>query len=220
VPDHQEDPLAMLVEFLFESIFQLVTLVGIAIAIAAIFYFLSKDNSRGVIWSSAALACAVVVMLAIIADRHFVRGAVNRTSSESATAPAVDSNLAPDNLAVEEFRARLSIQQSVMTDDILPGRKPSVIFTITNTGKTAAEKITTVFAASITPVLPRWEASEFDAALVGQGEQTPERDEFLQYHDRAEYLQKHHRAIPSSVGLRKRVVLSRKESSVHAAWKC
>jgi hypothetical protein len=164
---------------LFESVFQVVTWVGIAVAIAAIFYFLSKDNLRGAIWSSAALACAVAVMLAIIADRYFVHRAINRTSSSGpAPAPALDPNLARDNLAVEEFRARLSIQQSVMTDDILPGKKPSVTFTITNTGKTAAEKITTAFVANVTPVLPRWEPNELDAALVGRGERAPERDEF------------------------------------------
>jgi hypothetical protein len=76
-------------EFLFESVFQVVTWVFIAIAIGALFYYKSNKDTRGFIWSTVALVCFVAVMVGIIADRHFIPR-VSGASSSTSDDPAAD----------------------------------------------------------------------------------------------------------------------------------
>jgi hypothetical protein len=57
--------------FLFDSTYQVVTWVWIGLSIAAYFYYLSKDSSRGVLWSGISLAFAALVMIILVASQHF-----------------------------------------------------------------------------------------------------------------------------------------------------
>jgi hypothetical protein len=56
--------------FLFDSAYQVVTWVLIALAIAALFLFLSKGNHKGILWSVIALLVCVEVMVGLIAERY------------------------------------------------------------------------------------------------------------------------------------------------------
>jgi flagellar basal body-associated protein FliL len=79
--------MTIIVPFIVESIFQLVTWVIIAAAIGGIYYFAGKENWRGVLWSCCVLICSVVVMLCIVAQNHFSKFAVQPEQS-SAPPPA------------------------------------------------------------------------------------------------------------------------------------
>ncbi len=62
-----------LTRFLFDSAYQVVTWVWIAVSISAFFYYASKDSSHGMRWSAASLVLSVIVMIALIASQHFVK---------------------------------------------------------------------------------------------------------------------------------------------------
>lgn len=67
----RENNLEGVMSFLFESAYQIVTWVLIALAVGFILLFFSKENWRGVLWSSCALFCFVAIMLCLLAQRHF-----------------------------------------------------------------------------------------------------------------------------------------------------
>jgi hypothetical protein len=56
--------------FLFDSAYQILTWVFIALSIGAIFFFLSKQDYRGVLWSVVALLICILIMLGLLADRY------------------------------------------------------------------------------------------------------------------------------------------------------
>src|SRR6266478_9881768 len=62
-----------LTRFLFDSAYQVVTWVWIAVSISAFFHYDSKDSSHGMRWSAASLVLSVIVMIALIASQHFVK---------------------------------------------------------------------------------------------------------------------------------------------------
>ena len=57
--------------FLYESVFQIVTWVFIALSVGFLILFISQHNWKGVLFSAAALLCSTIIMLALIAQRHF-----------------------------------------------------------------------------------------------------------------------------------------------------
>jgi len=61
-------------DFLFDSAYQVVTWVLIALSIGGFFYFLGKSNGRGALWSAIALFIFIAIMIGIVADRFFFRG--------------------------------------------------------------------------------------------------------------------------------------------------
>src|ERR1700736_4090127 len=69
--------------FLFDSAYQIVTWVCIAGSFLAMSYFLSKDNMRGAYWSGVVLLIFVVLMLALLGDRHFFQGKAESTPKNS-----------------------------------------------------------------------------------------------------------------------------------------
>lgn len=111
-------------EFLFDSFYQVVTWVCIGLAVGGLWYFASKDNGRGVLWSVCALFCSIVIMISIIADKYFFRAIV----------PPIGS---PQNASVE--RPELSIDR--VLPRLAPGKPVSVTMQITNRGKAAALNI-------------------------------------------------------------------------------
>src|SRR5438093_229339 len=60
-------------DFLFDSSYQVVTWVLIALCIGAIFYYAGKDNGRGILWSGIGLLFSIILMIGIIADRRFFK---------------------------------------------------------------------------------------------------------------------------------------------------
>jgi hypothetical protein len=56
--------------FVFDSAYQVVTWVLIAVAIAALFLCVSKGNHKGILWSAVALLICVEIMVALIAERY------------------------------------------------------------------------------------------------------------------------------------------------------
>jgi hypothetical protein len=111
-------------DLLFDSVYQIVTWVVIAGAIGGIYHFLSKDNWRGVLWSSIGLACAVAIMIGLIADRYFFRSATKETKQER---PYVVFR----ELALQPLNA---------------GNYPTIQYLIENTSK--SEEVTVRFARS------------------------------------------------------------------------
>src|SRR5438270_8094110 len=55
---------------LFDSAYQVVTWVFIALSISAGFFFLGKQNYRGVVWSVVALLICTVIMLGLLYERY------------------------------------------------------------------------------------------------------------------------------------------------------
>jgi hypothetical protein len=64
--------------FLFDSAYQLITWVCIALSIGSIFYFLGKGYWRGALWAFVILLVSIVVMLGLLADRYIVEGYTRR----------------------------------------------------------------------------------------------------------------------------------------------
>jgi len=60
--------------FLFDSAYQIVTWVLIALSISAVFFFLGRQDYGGVVWSSVALVICVVIMLWLLYDRYITEG--------------------------------------------------------------------------------------------------------------------------------------------------
>src|SRR5262245_397708 len=63
--------LSRLPDFLFDSAYQIVTWVCIGGCLAFFFYSLSRDSMRGAYWSGSFLIVFIVLMLALVGDRHF-----------------------------------------------------------------------------------------------------------------------------------------------------
>jgi hypothetical protein len=101
--------------FLFESLYQVITWVFIALAVGSIFYFLSKGNTRGVLWSSVGLVCFVAVMIGIVGDHYFFRSEVQTT------APAKE-------------RAYVFIEGTSLAKPLSAGEKPILMIYLTNSG--------------------------------------------------------------------------------------
>jgi hypothetical protein len=63
-----------IMRFLFESVYQVVTWVWIAVSISAFFFFASSKSKNGMIDSAVSLFVAILVMLMLIAKKHFWDG--------------------------------------------------------------------------------------------------------------------------------------------------
>jgi hypothetical protein len=69
-------------QFLFESIYQIVTWVGIGLAIMGLGLSIGQHYWKGILWSGCALVCLSIVMLCLLAQRHlsiFQPAAANHT---------------------------------------------------------------------------------------------------------------------------------------------
>jgi hypothetical protein len=66
-------PRRKIINFLFDSVYQVVTWVWIAVSISAFFYYASKQTGggRGMVWSAVSLFCSILVMVSLIAKQHF-----------------------------------------------------------------------------------------------------------------------------------------------------
>ena len=73
--------------FLFVSVYDVITWVGIAFFVGFALIYGFQHNWRGVMWSIALLLCCVIIMIAIRADQHFFQ------------------NVAPQKLSRAELRA-------------------------------------------------------------------------------------------------------------------
>lgn len=68
----------VLTAFLWESSFNIITWVCIAASLGFALLFYSKGEMRGFLWSLIALIICTVLMLGVIADRHFFQGPPKR----------------------------------------------------------------------------------------------------------------------------------------------
>ncbi len=64
--------------FLFDSVYQVVTWVWIAVSISAFFFFASNKSTRGMVASAISLLVAVITMLSLMAKKHFWDGPKQR----------------------------------------------------------------------------------------------------------------------------------------------
>jgi hypothetical protein len=111
-------------DFLFESIYQIVTWVFIALSIGSIFYFANQGNKKLVMWSVIGLICFTLIMIGIIADRQLFRTASPSQKSETA-----------------KDRPELSIEKAfVKTLEV--GKPETIIMEVQNRGKITAHNIT------------------------------------------------------------------------------
>jgi hypothetical protein len=168
-------------DFLFDSIYQVVTWVCIALAIGSIFYFASKSSNRGVMWSITALLCFVTIMIGIMADRHFFRGDVagKERSEESGTNPPnvrlpesviIDSSPTPTGtpsstvtpkplpstqpLSIAE-RPYVVVESALLTT-VAPNEPTSPMITIVNKGRTPAQHISLSLKIAAKPGFVYW----------------------------------------------------------------
>ncbi|MEY2520904.1 MAG: hypothetical protein QOF24_2663 [Verrucomicrobiota bacterium] len=109
-------------DFLFDSAYQIVTWVLIAISIGSFFYFLSKGSGRGMMWSGAGLICSITAMLALLADRYFFQSKAKITA---------------------ETRPHVFFKATALVKPLTPGIPPTVKFIIANSGQTEAKGATT-----------------------------------------------------------------------------
>lgn len=58
-------------EFVFESAYHVVTWIGIGLALMFLGIFVSQHNWRGALWAACALICLSIIMLCLLAQRHF-----------------------------------------------------------------------------------------------------------------------------------------------------
>jgi hypothetical protein len=79
---------------LFDSFYEIITWVFIALSISAFFYFLSKSQARGMVWSGVALVECVVIMVGLIADKY-VAEHILLDASEPLTGIEVGGTLDP-----------------------------------------------------------------------------------------------------------------------------
>jgi hypothetical protein len=77
--------MSVVANFLFDSAYQIVTWVFIALSIGGIWYFVSKGNYRGTLWSVITLACSVIVMIGIMADHYFFRSTDSPNKEQTAS---------------------------------------------------------------------------------------------------------------------------------------
>ncbi|SRR6266508_2701816 len=68
---HGESGAQRHMNFFWDSSYQIVTWVLIALAIGFLLLFVSKENWRGVLWSGVALLCFIVIMLGLLAQKHY-----------------------------------------------------------------------------------------------------------------------------------------------------
>lgn len=71
-----------IITFLFDSVYQVVTWVWIAVSISAFFFFASNKSKSGMIGSAVSLLVAIFVMLALMAKKHFLDGDAEKTRPE------------------------------------------------------------------------------------------------------------------------------------------
>ena len=100
-------------EFLFDSIYQIVTWVLIALSIGGIYHFSSRGNIRGVMWSIIALVVFVAIMIGIIGERYLPK-------PEDETPK------------VQRPSAYVTITDSKLERDITAGDYPTFYFTLNN----------------------------------------------------------------------------------------
>lgn len=125
-------------DFLFESVYQIVTWVVIGLSIAGIAVFYSQQRWRLVMWAVAIMLCAIVVMIGIIADRAFFHPKDSRKPETGGHA---------DRAASEPF---LIVWQTGLIDVTEKGKLPALLF-LTNSihGKTVCP----VAAASLVRII-------------------------------------------------------------------
>jgi hypothetical protein len=110
-----------LTAFLFDSIFQVVTWVGIAACLGAIFYFLSKDNMRGTYWGGAGLVILILLMIAMVGDRHFFQNS------------SAQPTISPTSARTKE-RPYVFIHENALTKPLTGGQPISIRTVYENTG--------------------------------------------------------------------------------------
>ena len=108
-----------MINFVFESLYQVVTWVFIGLTIGGIFYFLSKGNIRGVVWSSVGLICFVVIMIGIVADHYFFR-------SEAQTAVS------------SKERPYVFFEHAQLMKPLASGDRPAITMILANSGPVEA----------------------------------------------------------------------------------
>src|SRR5436305_941957 len=71
-----------IITFLFDSFYQVVTWVWIGVSISAFFFFASNKSKNGMIGSAVSLLAAILLMLALMAKKHFWDGEADRSLSQ------------------------------------------------------------------------------------------------------------------------------------------
>jgi hypothetical protein len=146
--------------FLIESLYQVITLVFIALAIGSIFYFLSKGNTRGVLWSSVGLVCFVTILIGIVGDHYFFRSDV----------PAV----IPNN---ERERPYVFIAGTYFLKPLAAGDRPVLRIVLKNSGPIEANGVLKNLSYSWTPdasmqSFPYYESTPVNFSLAPTAETT------------------------------------------------
>lgn len=67
-----------IITFLFDSVYQVVTWVWIGVSISAFFFFASNKSKNGMIGSAVSLLAAILLMLALMAKKHFWDGEADK----------------------------------------------------------------------------------------------------------------------------------------------
>lgn len=115
--------------FLFDSAYQVVTWVLIALSISAGFFFLSKQNYQGAVWSGVALLVCIVVMLGLLYDRYV-------TEWKAVNVPLQPSDRPWLNVEIVPGGPIKYLPQGDHISAFIP-----VTFRVTNTGRSPSSEI-------------------------------------------------------------------------------
>jgi hypothetical protein len=112
--------------FLFDSAYQVVTWVLIALSIGAIFFFLSQQNYRGAIWSGVALLVCIGIMLGLLAVRYVTEWKAANVPLPPTNRPWLNVEVAPGGpIVYRQQKAEIAIFIPVTYRVINRGHSPS-----------------------------------------------------------------------------------------------
>jgi hypothetical protein len=110
--------------FMFDSTYQIITWVLIALAVGSIFYYKSQGSNRGIIWSIVALIIFIALMVGMIADRYVSEDQDTETSP--ADRPWLSIEITPNGPITYQGTESATIPLS---------------YRITNTGRSPANNV-------------------------------------------------------------------------------
>lgn len=153
-----------IIPFIIESVFQLVTWVIIGLAIGGIWYYVGKDNWRGVLWSCCLLICAAVVMIAIVLQNHLAVFAAKTEPQSARPAPepsgpraclvVKNAKIIEGSLQSPESGIVTAVNAERNTIVLKPGMFIAMEVAIENVGDVTAKDVRPLYIGGVGDTLP------------------------------------------------------------------
>jgi hypothetical protein len=150
--------LRKILDFLFDSVYQIVTWVWIGVSIASFFFFAGKPSgqrAQGMKWSAISLGLSVITMILLLAKQHFFDAAPPDERPKEG-APNLPTTPCPEMYIA-----------SAKINPFVPGQPERFMLLLKNSGDLAARKITIKVA---TTVRLKFLTGPLDERYVEQGD--------------------------------------------------